>query len=76
MIGVLRPLTSLLTVEPTPDLEGPAFRKLTYAELYAHVANAVSALTEQGVTKGDRVASYSSNCIVRFVGMHRVHHTH
>ncbi|QRV72766.1 AMP binding enzyme [Ceratobasidium sp. AG-Ba] len=50
-------------VEPTPDLDGPSFRKITYAELYASVADAVSALTEQGVTKGDRVASYSSNCI-------------
>ncbi|KAG8747544.1 hypothetical protein FRC10_000680 [Ceratobasidium sp. 414] len=50
-------------VEPTPDLDGPSFRKVTYAELYSSVADIVSALTEQGVTKGDRVASYSSNCI-------------
>ncbi|KAG8718896.1 hypothetical protein FRC08_004115 [Ceratobasidium sp. 394] len=50
-------------VEPTPDLDGPSIRKLTYAELYSNVADVVSALLEQGVTKGDRVASYSSNCI-------------
>ncbi|KAG8708631.1 hypothetical protein FRC09_001129 [Ceratobasidium sp. 395] len=50
-------------VEPTPDLDGPPFRKLTYAELYENVADAISALTEHGVTKGDRVASYSSNCL-------------
>ncbi|KAG8692015.1 hypothetical protein FRC11_012361 [Ceratobasidium sp. 423] len=50
-------------VEPTPDLVSPPFRQVTYAELYTQVADIVSALTEHGVRKGDRVASYSSNCI-------------
>lgn len=57
-------MISWLKVEPTPDLENPSYRQITYAELYAKVADAVSSLTEQGVKMGDRVASYSSNCIV------------
>ncbi|CUA70198.1 acetoacetyl-CoA synthetase [Rhizoctonia solani] len=50
-------------VEPLADLASSPFRQITYAELYAQVANLVSALTEHGVKKGDRVACYSSNCI-------------
>ncbi|KAJ1308642.1 hypothetical protein OPQ81_004336 [Rhizoctonia solani] len=50
-------------VEPTADLVGSPFRQVTYAELYTQVADIVSALIEHGVKKGDRVASYSSNCI-------------
>ncbi|CAE6454223.1 unnamed protein product [Rhizoctonia solani] len=50
-------------VEPIADLAGSPYRQITYAELYTQVADIVSALTEHGVKKGDRVASYSSNCI-------------
>ncbi|CEL59546.1 acetoacetyl-CoA synthetase [Rhizoctonia solani AG-1 IB] len=50
-------------VEPTPDLASSPLRQITYAELYIQVADIVSALIEYGVKKGDRVASYSSNCI-------------
>ncbi|KAH7343809.1 acetoacetate-CoA ligase [Rhizoctonia solani] len=50
-------------VEPTSDLVSSPIRKVTYAELYTQVADIVSALIEHGVKKGDRVASYSSNCI-------------
>ncbi|GAB1520069.1 hypothetical protein RhiTH_003142 [Rhizoctonia solani] len=50
-------------VEPTPDLASSPLREITYAELYTKVADIVSALIEHGVNKGDRVASYSSNCI-------------
>ncbi|CAE6455479.1 unnamed protein product [Rhizoctonia solani] len=50
-------------VEPTPDLVSSPIRQVTYAELYTQVADIVSALIEHGVKKGDRVASYSSNCI-------------
>ncbi|KAF8709107.1 AMP-binding enzyme, partial [Rhizoctonia solani] len=50
-------------VEPTPDLASSPLREITYAELYTKVADIVSALIEHGVKKGDRVASYSSNCI-------------
>ncbi|CAE7229238.1 unnamed protein product [Rhizoctonia solani] len=50
-------------VEPLADLASSPFRQISYAELYTQVANIVSALTEHGIKKGDRVASYSSNCI-------------
>ncbi|KAJ3505943.1 hypothetical protein NLJ89_g7142 [Agrocybe chaxingu] len=49
--------------EPTPDESTPRLRSVTYAQLYALVADVVSALIHHGVKAGDRVASYSSNCI-------------
>lgn len=54
----------LCAVEPTAEMPEPPLRKVTYAELYALTANVVSALLASGVKQGDRVASYSSNCIV------------
>ncbi|TRM67569.1 hypothetical protein BD626DRAFT_479170 [Schizophyllum amplum] len=49
--------------EPTPELPQPPLRQVTYAELYAMVADLVSALLSRGFQAGDRVASYASNCI-------------
>ncbi|KAF7790811.1 hypothetical protein EIP86_001768 [Pleurotus ostreatoroseus] len=49
--------------EPTPSEPSPPLRRVTYAELYALVADLVSALLSVGLKPGDRVASYSSNCI-------------
>ncbi|KAF7776145.1 hypothetical protein Agabi119p4_4538 [Agaricus bisporus var. burnettii] len=49
--------------EPSVDNASPHLRKCTYAELYELVAALVSALHKHGVKAGDRVASYSSNCI-------------
>jgi acetoacetyl-CoA synthetase len=51
--------------EPHPRHPTPALRELSYAGLYALVADLVSALLGAGLVRGDRVASYSSNCIVR-----------
>lgn len=55
------------TAEPTPNDPIPRLRKVTYSQLYALVADIVSALVYHGIKQGDRVASYSSNCIVRFL---------
>lgn len=44
---------------------------MTYAELYQQVADLVSALLSLGLQPGDRVASYSSNCIVSLALMDR-----
>lgn len=44
---------------------------MTYAQLYALVADVVSAFIFHGIEPGDRVASYSSNCIVRIFLGHR-----
>lgn len=52
-------------VEPLGDKVTPELRRITYAELYSLVADLVSALLDLGLQPGDRVASYSSNCIVR-----------
>ncbi|KAL4075852.1 hypothetical protein J3A83DRAFT_4089711 [Scleroderma citrinum] len=49
--------------EPTPDCPIPPDRHVTYAQLYAIVADLVSALLKLGLKPGDRVASYSSHCI-------------
>ncbi|KAI0751968.1 acetoacetyl-CoA synthetase [Irpex lacteus] len=49
--------------EPHPANPQPPLRKVTYAQLYDLVADLVSALLSQGLKSGDRVASYSSNCI-------------
>lgn len=51
-------------VEPTPEDPHPHLRQCSYAELYELVAGLVSALLQYGIKPGDRVASYSSNCIV------------
>lgn len=51
--------------EPTPENPKPPHAEVTYAQLYALVADAVSALLQHSLQAGDRVASYSSNCIVR-----------
>ena len=52
------------TVEPTPE-HSLQLRNVTYAQLYDIVRDVVSALLYHGLKPGDRVASYSSNCIVR-----------
>ncbi|KDR83730.1 hypothetical protein GALMADRAFT_236077 [Galerina marginata CBS 339.88] len=49
--------------EPTPDHPMSRLRRVTYAQLHTLVADVVSALLYHGVKPGDRVASYSSNCI-------------
>ncbi|KAF8913910.1 acetoacetyl-CoA synthetase [Gymnopilus junonius] len=51
--------------EPTPEDPEPRLRRVTYAELYNLVADVASALLYHGVRPGDRIASYSSNCIAR-----------
>ena len=38
---------------------------MSYAELYTLVADLASAFLARGLQPGDRIASYSSNCIVR-----------
>ena len=49
--------------EPTPQASAD-YIKITYAELYNATSDAVSALLSLGIKAGDRVASYSTNCIV------------
>ncbi|EIW61928.1 acetoacyl-CoA synthetase [Trametes versicolor FP-101664 SS1] len=50
-------------IEPEPNHPNPEFRRVSYAELYALVSDIVSAFLAHGLKPGDRVASYSSNCI-------------
>ncbi|OBZ76479.1 Acetoacetyl-CoA synthetase [Grifola frondosa] len=50
-------------IEPEPSNPNPPLRRVTYAELYALVADLVSAFLSCGLKPGDRIASYSSNCI-------------
>ncbi|GBE79455.1 Malonamoyl-CoA synthetase vrtB [Sparassis crispa] len=50
-------------IEPDPNNPSPPHRRVTYLELYSLVADLVSALLASGLKAGDRVASYSSNCI-------------
>lgn len=59
------------TAEPTPDYPTPPDRVVTYAQLYAIVADLVSALLHLGLKPGDRVASYSSNCVVCHPGAYQ-----
>ena len=69
-------ILSIFTVEPTPE-HSLQLRKVTYAQLYDIVRDVVSALLYHGLRPGDRVASYSSNCIVRvFLGANRFILTH
>ncbi|KAF8204986.1 acetoacetyl-CoA synthetase [Pholiota molesta] len=56
-------LALIEATEPTPNDPVPRLRKVTYSQLYALVADIVSALVYHGIKQGDRVASYSSNCI-------------
>ncbi|KAJ3828588.1 acetoacetyl-CoA synthetase [Lentinula raphanica] len=49
--------------EPTPQNAKPKLKHCTYAQLYDLVADLVSSLIHRGAKAGDRVASYSSNCI-------------
>lgn len=55
------------SVEPEPNHPDPDLRRVTYSELYALVADLVSAFLARGLKPGDRIASYSSNCIVRIL---------
>ncbi|KAI0832453.1 acetoacyl-CoA synthetase [Trametes gibbosa] len=56
--------TALLqTIEPEPNHPSPDLRRVSYAELYALVSDLVSAFLAHGLKPGDRVASYSSNCV-------------
>lgn len=59
------------TAEPTPALPDPPYRRVTYRELYDLTARVVDALRAEGIKPGDRVASYSSNCIVSRGGYSR-----
>jgi acyl-CoA synthetase (AMP-forming)/AMP-acid ligase II len=54
-----------MVAEPTADDPVPEIKQCTYLLLYSMVADLASALLSNGVRPGDRVASYSSNCIVR-----------
>ncbi|KAF8529020.1 acetoacetate-CoA ligase [Hysterangium stoloniferum] len=56
--------TALISAtEPTLDVPKPPVRSLSYAHLYQLVADVVSALLLIPIVPGDRVASYSSNCL-------------
>ncbi|OJT03733.1 Acetoacetyl-CoA synthetase [Trametes pubescens] len=50
-------------IEPEPNHPNPEFRRVSYAELYALVSDIVSAFLAHGLKPGDRIASYSSNCV-------------
>ncbi|KAI9000978.1 acetoacyl-CoA synthetase [Trametes punicea] len=50
-------------IEPEPKHPNPDVRRVSYAELYASVSDLVSAFLAHGLKPGDRIASYSSNCI-------------
>ncbi|KAI0677532.1 acetoacyl-CoA synthetase [Trametes maxima] len=50
-------------IEPEPSHPNPELRRVSYAALYALVADLVSAFLAHGLQPGDRIASYSSNCI-------------
>ncbi|KAI0774307.1 acetoacyl-CoA synthetase [Fomes fomentarius] len=50
-------------IEPELNHPRPELRRVSYAELYTLVANLVSAFLARGLKPGDRIASYSSNCI-------------
>ncbi|KAJ7591022.1 acetoacetyl-CoA synthetase [Mycena floridula] len=49
--------------EPSTVYPEPLPRQISYHELYILVSKLVSGLLKHGVKPGDRVASYSSNCI-------------
>ncbi|KAJ7276411.1 acetoacetyl-CoA synthetase [Mycena haematopus] len=56
-VALIQP-TEPTTLNPTPEL-----RRCTYSQLYDLVSRLVSSLLANGLKPGDRVASYSSNCI-------------
>ncbi|KAG6873321.1 hypothetical protein C0995_000474 [Termitomyces sp. Mi166 len=56
-------LALIQATEPTPEDPTPELRKCSYQELFARTADLASALLRNGLEPGDRVASYSSNCI-------------
>ncbi|KAF8321164.1 acetoacetate-CoA ligase [Clavulina sp. PMI_390] len=60
-------IAMIQATEPTPENPSPAHKTITYASLYTAVAHTVQALLELGISPGDRVASYSSNCIENVV---------
>ncbi|KAG5651428.1 hypothetical protein H0H81_008658 [Sphagnurus paluster] len=61
-------LAFIQATEPTLDVPAPELRKCTYLQLYNLVADLASALLRNGLKPGDRIASYSSNCIENVVG--------
>ncbi|KZT39610.1 acetoacyl-CoA synthetase [Sistotremastrum suecicum HHB10207 ss-3] len=56
-------------VEPLPGLAPASPRTISYGDLYLQVADVVSALLTIPLLPGDRVASYSSNCIENLVAL-------
>jgi acetoacetyl-CoA synthetase len=52
------------TAEPTSQNPKPTPVRISNAQLYSLVADAVSALLQCGLVRGDRIASYTSNRIV------------
>ncbi|TFK23288.1 hypothetical protein FA15DRAFT_472442 [Coprinopsis marcescibilis] len=64
---------SLSLVEPLSENTIPNYRKCTYADLYKLVADIASALLHYGLKPGDRVASYTSNCIVSHLRRSRMY---
>ncbi|GLB33820.1 putative acetyl-coenzyme A synthetase N-terminus [Lyophyllum shimeji] len=60
-------LAFIQATEPTPDFPSPELQKCTYLQLYNLVADLASALLLNGLEPGDRVGSYSSNCIENVV---------
>ena len=57
-------IDTVVTAEPSSEFPVVHTRLCSYAELYQLVTALVSALLQHGIQPGDRVASYSSNCIV------------
>jgi hypothetical protein len=51
-------------VEPVDSARSLPARRISYSDLYSLVADVVSALCALDVCPGDRIASYSSNCVV------------
>lgn len=60
-------LAFIQATEPTADFPSPELQKCTYLRLQNLVADLASALLLNGLEPGDRVASYSSNCIENVV---------
>ncbi|KAG6821270.1 hypothetical protein H0H93_002380 [Arthromyces matolae] len=60
-------LALIQATEPTPEAPSPELRQCTYQELYNLTSDLASALLLNGLEPGDRVASYSSNCIENVV---------
>ncbi|KAK2466220.1 hypothetical protein APHAL10511_001862 [Amanita phalloides] len=60
-------MLTLNSAEPTDEYPEPQLRECTYSDLYDLVARVSSALLLHGLKPGDRVASYSCNCIENVV---------